>query len=204
MPRDRLLLRMVKRYAQMAQKEQSMYSELLPLESWALKQYAQQLHIARRIFRQPRRSPKLTWRSAWVVLTQADETLIKRIGDMGIKRHSNKEFQFDSWVNLRLEEQHKEELVHLAENVSHGQLINWLASMAFEGYSFSASWDEYSDAVQVSLVCKAPDDPNYGLGLSARHPDFDLAVLTLQYKHEQLCDHNWSSIPPTPKGTAWG
>lgn len=174
------------------------------LEQWALRDYRESVDAARRMYYDPKRKPKVMWASAWVVLASANEDLFRRLGDMTIKRHSNKEFTFDRWVNVRLEEQHKEELAHLADNVQPKDLIEWLGVMAFEGYSFSASWDEYSDAVQVSLVCKAPDDPNYGLGMSARHPDFDLAVLTLQYKHEQLCDSNWSAQPPSPKGTAWG
>lgn len=122
---------------------------------------------------------------------------------MAVKRHSGKDFKFDSWVNVRLSDDDKEALAALAENIDMMTLADWVASLAYQGYSFSLSWDEWSEAQQVSLVCKAPDDPNYGLGLSARHPDFDVALMTLRYKHEAICRAKWSENSPTPSNS-WG
>jgi len=123
---------------------------------------------------------------------------------MTINRVSNKDFTFDRWINLRLEEEHKSELTHLVESLDPEDLLRWLSGMCFQGYSFSAAWDDYSDAQQVSLVCKNADDPNFGLGLSARHPDFDVALFTLRYKSEEILRSNWGSAPPTPSASAWG
>lgn len=199
-----MFMRSVKQYTKAQDKMAQMQEDLLPHERWALHAYGESLVVVNRLFQTPKRSAKYLWRSAWVLLSSAENLLDKRLGDMATKKHSNSEFKFDQWVNIRLEENHKEELAHLCENIDFSSLSGWLSSMAYEGYSFSCSWDDYSDALQVSLVCKAPDDPNYGLGLSARHPDFDLAVLTLQFKHEQIADGNWAKLPPTPKGNSWG
>lgn len=122
---------------------------------------------------------------------------------MTIKKQTGKDFSFAGWVNVRLSEEDKGEIAHKAENINPEQLLDWIASMAYQGYSFSVSWDDWSDAQQVSLVCKATEDKNFGLGLSARHPEFDLAVLTLLYKHDDILRGDWSDAP-TPQANGWG
>jgi hypothetical protein len=173
------------------------------IEKWAVMDYIADLRMGRRLCVGPKMSAKRNWKQLATHLRLAGDCLNRRLGTMARNVKSGKDFQFEGWVNVRLEEEHKAEIAHLAQNTNPDGLIDWLAAMAFDGYSFSASWDDYSDALQVSLVCKDADDPNYGLGLSSRHPDFDMAVLSLQYKHEQILDGNWTEAPPTPRGSAW-
>ena len=123
---------------------------------------------------------------------------------MDIKRASSKDFQFKEWINVRLDDSHKAELEHLSKDMNVGGLYDWVASMVYQGYSFSVYWDDWSDSQQVSLVCKAVGDPNYGCGLSARHPDLDMAILSLHYKHNEILRGNWGDAPPTPAGNSWG
>lgn len=117
-----------------------------------------------------------------------------------------KDFEFIGWVNIRLEDVHKDEISFLAGQGETTVIdtLNCFARLAYDGYSLSVTWDDYSDSYQASIVCKAVDDANYGYGLSARHPDLDMALLTLRYKHENVCSGNWGSIAPSPKGQSWG
>jgi len=140
---------------------------------------------------------------AQTVIMVAEQLLIQRTGTMTTKRVSNKEFAFRTWVNVRLGEEDKDNLAGMTENINPGELMNWVASMVYAGYSFSTSWDEYSGAHQCSLVCKAADDVNFGFGMSARHPEFEIALLSLRYKHDVVCAGDWTTVGTARPNGVW-
>lgn len=170
-----------------------------PLERWAMRDLTGSMHKVRRSLCLGKQN--LQYAQSEILVSE--RLFTRRMGSMAIKRHSNKEFTFDRWVNVRLGDSDKENLQELAKSADIGALIDWVASMVYQGYSFSVSWDDWSDSQQLSFVCKAPDDPNYGLGLSARHPEFDMALLTLHYKHTEICAANWNENAP-PQAQGWG
>jgi hypothetical protein len=133
----------------------------------------------------------------------AEQIFYERTGTMTVKRVSNKEFAFKSWVNVKIGEDDKDILAELTENPNAREMLDWIANLVYSGYSFSVSWDEYSGAHQVSLVCKVADDPNFGFGMSARHPDFVFALITLRYKHEVICGGNWSTVGTSRPNGVW-
>jgi hypothetical protein len=190
---------------QKAQKMEDFEQRYNPIEQWAIRELVKALRIAHRALGKNSRGRQASNSYAAVTLLKAYQLFYERLGSMtNTKIVSGKDFKFERWINVRLEDEHKAALQALADEVSFEELMDWIASMAYQGYSFSCAWDDYSDAQQVSLVCKAADDPNFGCGLSARHPDFDLAVLTLRYKHLDMLGGVWNNAPPTPQGNAWG
>lgn len=106
------------------------------------------------------------------------------------------------WVNLRLTDEDKTTLlsdIPLLEDV-----VNSFGALVFAGYRLSVSWDSYSQAIQASLVCVDPESVNAGIGVSARHPDIDMAIITLWYKVQMMGDQPWSDfVSPTPASN-WG
>ena len=170
-----------------------------PLELWAISEFRKDLDIVYRILKRPVRGMKDANKNAWVVLLYAHTILNRRLGTMATKQKQDREFKFEGWVNIRLEDEHKAELEHLAQEIDIHKVLDFIASMVYGGYSFSLAWDDWSDSQQVTFVCKDPDDPNFGYGMSARHPDLDLALLTLQYKHSHIAGGNWHDVAPSPR-----
>jgi len=77
-----------------------------------------------------------------------------------------------------------------------------ITDLCTSGYRLSVSWDDYSSAIQAVLICTNEDDPNYALGMSARHPRADMCLATLVYKHEVLTEGRWEDhLSGGPTGT---
>lgn len=111
----------------------------------------------------------------------------------------NKErVQIVGWVNYRLTDEDKERLQE--EPLSIELVVNEYMAYAYRGYRLSVSFDDYSKAMQASLVCVNPDEADCGYGISSRHPDLDTALRSLLYKTYVIGDGNWStySSPPAP------
>jgi len=180
-----------------------MINDLLPLERYAVQEYRGSLQMAYRSLcsRVGTRRDRANY--SQTVIFVAEQLLAQRIGTMSTKRVSSKEFQFRSWVNVRLSEDDKDALADLVETFEPGGLLDWVAKVVYSGYSFSVSWDEYSGAHQVSLVCKVADDPNYGFGMSARHPEFVIALLSLRYKHDEVCHGDWNAAGTARPNGIW-
>lgn len=106
-----------------------------------------------------------------------------------------------AWANIHIDDEHKEEIA--AWEISPLEVLNVFSALVFDGYRLSVTYDEYSEALQVSLVCANPEDGNYECGLSARHPDIDVALRTLLYKHRLTADSGWRAFTSRPKGPNW-
>jgi hypothetical protein len=178
-------------------------SPTLPLERWALGEFKRSLHVAYRSCVSSGIAKKAKCEYAQNHISFGEELLFRRIGTMAIDRKSGKDFEFLGWVNIRLGEQDKAQLAAMSKTVVPVDLVDWIATMTFNGYSFSVSWDDYSDAQQVSIVCKNAQDTNFGYGLSARHPELLFAILSLRYKHTVIADFNWNEAP-SPTLDNWG
>jgi hypothetical protein len=94
-----------------------------------------------------------------------------------------------AWANIGLSEDDKKAIS--GTPVEDDYLSSYVGDLVLRGYRFSLTFDDYSQAVQATLVCADPDDPNFELGMSARHPDPKTAVQTLLYKHHELAEENW-------------
>lgn len=105
------------------------------------------------------------------------------------------------WVNYRLTEDDKEKLQ--AEVLEMSAVIDDFADLVFHGYRLSVSYDDYSKAMQASLVCGAADNPDNGLGLSARHPDLDSALRSLLYKANLLGYGKWHEFASPSPVDSW-
>lgn len=176
---------------------------LLPLERFAMREYRGALDLAKRSIcgRAGTRRERANY--AQNTLMIAEQLMYRRLGTMAVNRVSGKDFVFDSWVNVRLSEDDKARLAELSDGLDCEDLLNFVAERVYNGYSFSCSWDDYSGAHQASFVCKAKGDPNYGFGMSARHPDFMIALLSLQYKHQVVCHGEWTSVGTSRLNGVW-
>lgn len=106
------------------------------------------------------------------------------------------------WVNISLTEGDKREIGAL--KVTPEQLLAWIGSMVYQGYKFSASWDDRSQACQVAVIGASKDIPDYGFALSSRHPDADGALLSLWFKFTMLCQGGLAAqYSPAPSFDSW-
>jgi len=105
------------------------------------------------------------------------------------------------WVNYRLTENDKAALE--SEVLQMNVVLGDFAEMVYSGYRLSVSYDEYSKAMQASLVCGAVDNPDNGFGISARHPDLDTALRSLLYKSSKLGFRRWHEYADSPAPESW-
>jgi len=110
-------------------------------------------------------------------------------------------FKIAAWVNLRLSEDDKRAINEL--DLQWPDVFAWMGERVFAGYRFSFAFDEYSKACQLSVICRAEGDPNYGLAMSSRHPDPDLVFVSLYYKDVVMLQGDWASNRPTPEAGVW-
>lgn len=109
--------------------------------------------------------------------------------------------QITRWVNYRLSDDDKELLRR--EPLTMDQVMQEFATRVYGGYRLSVAYDDYSSAMQVSLVCVDKDSPDGGIGVSARHPDLDWALRSLLYKLMVVGDGKWSEFTDGPRGDSW-
>jgi hypothetical protein len=102
-----------------------------------------------------------------------------------------------TWVNISVNDAAKQEILRLAEDLLG--LLFTLAGLVGERFKVSVSYDEYSAAVQVALICADPDSPRAHYALSARHPDLVVSLATVVWKYFSIIDLDWAElVRPTP------
>lgn len=128
-------------------------------------------------------------------VTQMEERMAKN----GTKKSS---IAISRWVSFNLDDDDKRAIQQDTPTLS--DVVASFGSLCFSGYRLSISWDSYSSAVQASLVCTNEESPNAGIGVSARHPDIDMALITLMYKVQAMGDQPWETwCTPAPLNN-WG
>lgn len=128
----------------------------------------------------------------------ASEALFK---EFYMARDKNTSLAVRGWANVTLSDEDKATITN--EAIHHKELLAILADWVGDGYRLSVTWDEYSNALQATFVCANEEDPNYGYGLSARHPDLDMALQTLLYKCSMLKAVGWSDVADRPTRPSW-
>ena len=58
-------------------------------------------------------------------------------------------------------------------------------------YKFTVRYDNYGGGVQATLLCSDAKNPDHGLCLAGRAPDFYNAILMLLFKHKILFGGEW-------------
>jgi hypothetical protein len=106
------------------------------------------------------------------------------------------------WVNISLTEAHKDDIAQA--NVSVETMLQDIGALVMRGYRFSMTYDDYSEAIQATLVCANEEDGNFQHGLSARHPDPVMALTTLLYKHALTEETGWREFSKRAKRDSWG
>jgi hypothetical protein len=110
-------------------------------------------------------------------------------------------FKILAWINCRLDEADKEQISTL--QVEWPDIFAWMGERIYAGYRFSFAYDEYSKCCQLSIICRNEDDQNFGCAMSTRHPDPDVAFVSLYYKDVVKLANDWGSVSPTPTGPMW-
>ena len=77
-----------------------------------------------------------------------------------------------------------------AEETRKG-MVDDLIDLSASGYKVSFGWDYVSDCYYLSLLCEAPDHPNAGLLLGARHESLQRAAATLWTLHNEVYQGVW-------------
>lgn len=141
-------------------------------------------------------------RKAGHFLEIAHETLDNDWGTIMPRKNGNPDFQIEAWVNVSLSDLDKEHIIQVGPNWD--DLFGWIGRRIYEGYRLGLAWDDYSQAVQVSIICRNPDLPDYGLAMSARHPDVDRALQSLWYKDNVIGQEGWRPLlQEKPLARSW-
>lgn len=130
-----------------------------------------------------------------------EDNLREIAGDMAKNGKADQKFEFKGFVNLRLSEDDKGQILEAKRNLEI--MMQDCGALIYNGYKLSFNYDRYSGAQQVTLTCMAADDPNYGYAISARHPDLDVALATLLYKHYELANATWTSAADRTVDRNW-
>ena len=106
---------------------------------------------------------------------------------------------------------------HTMTKAEHGDFEKWSVTVDFDfvvgelerlidsQYKFSIKHDNYGGGVQSSLMCSDPKNPDFGLCLTGRAPDFYNAVLVILFKHKVLFAGEWFNFyNEAPAKSQWG
>lgn len=140
------------------------------------------------------------WRRATRFLADGQDYLDHKWGYAMATANDKPRFTLDRWVNVRLTEDDKAEIEALS--LTTEDILAYMGDRIYGGYRFSLAYDDFARGVQVSLMCQNSDDPNYGLGLSSRHPELDVALVSLLHKDKHILAGDWSSAP-APTAARW-
>jgi len=113
----------------------------------------------------------------------------------------NERIAVNRWLNLRLSDEDKAQIQD--EPLAIENVVTEFMSLVYLGYRLSVSYDEYSKAMQASLVCVDKDNPDAGHGVSARHPDLDWCLRSLLYKVQLVGVGHWADSADSPGADAW-
>jgi hypothetical protein len=155
---------------------------------------------ALRAFYTPHRHLTTNRGEAIRIFTHAEHFVI-RIQEDWLAMAKKDMVQITKWVNYRLSDDDKKMLAE--EPLTMEQVIQEFATRVYAGYRLSVAYDDYSAAMQASLVCVDKDSPDAGIGVSSRHPDLDWALRSLLYKLMVVGDGKWSEFVDGPRGDSW-
>lgn len=160
----------------------------------------QNMGYATRLLSAPHISGYEKCRAFGVFLSDLVARMVRIGGGLVAGQKDNRQDNFKGWLNINLKDADKAQIEGIAKDVKLTTLVAWMAGKIYEGYRFSVSWDSYSDSSQIAAYCWDEEHPDYGHALSSRHPDLDMALLSLWYKHETIAQGVWTQVanPPTP------
>lgn len=115
------------------------------------------------------------------------------------KKQETARFEFKGFVNIPLDESDK---ARISETANDYDVFGDLSTLTLTGYKVGLAYDTYSSAVQATLTCHAPDDPNFGYAISSRNPDPRLALVSVVFKHFEKCNGVWQGVD-RPAPTNW-
>lgn len=143
------------------------------------------------------------WGSAWCEVRFSRSLKIQIAIQENIHVSSSKarNMSVKGWANVTLGEEDKE-LIQ-SSDVSVETMLQDLGSLVFKGFRFSLTFDDYSNALQAALVCANPENPCYEYGLSARHPDPEIAIRSLLFKFAQTGNTPWSELTRERRVDNW-
>lgn len=126
---------------------------------------------------------------------------IERIGGTYMPRDEKAKFEFKGFVNIPLDDQAKDAIAN--SQMDDQALMGDLSSLLLTGYRIGMQWEDYSQAVQVTLTCRDEGSTNYGFAISSRHPDPRTALISVLYKHFEITEGDWSGIRQAPPAPRW-
>jgi len=114
---------------------------------------------------------------------------------MSVSKKSSGAGEKVSWVgfvNIDLTSAHKKQIKD-KNMLSFEAAMRAIAGLLDDGYKVGFAWDDYSQCYQVSLTGTRSDIPNAGYTMSSRHTDLMVAISSLMFKHDVLCERGqWS------------
>jgi len=136
-----------------------------------------------------------------VYFSRSQEYIDKYLRSAKVANNKKQSVAVLGWVNISLTEDDKSAI--LADDLSLETMLQDIGVLVYSGYRFSMSHDDYSGALQASLVCTNPEDGNFQYGISARNPDPFIAVKTLWYKHNMTLDTGYRAYITRAERPDW-
>lgn len=131
------------------------------------------------------------------------ERIVERHSTMA-KNGKEQKQEFRGWVNIPLNDQDKDAIKAASEADDVLEKV-WelFASLVYQGWKVSVSWDGYSSAYQVALFCWDVESKDHGFAFSSRHPDLTLALVTEAWKYTEIAEGEISSFSDRPTVDSW-
>lgn len=101
----------------------------------------------------------------------------------------------DGWkgfINLELSDAQKTDARRWMEDPA--RVWDNIFTLVFAGYKLTLSYDATRSAYNLSMTCKATDDPNNGYTLSGRGGSEIAAAVSFWYKHSEVCQGRWPLV----------
>lgn len=115
--------------------------------------------------------------------------------------------QRDDWngfVNIRLESQHKKAIKALAEASTDADWVAFILETVDDGYQLSIAPDGANDAIICTLTGKGDDCVNRGFSMSQRHSDPMVALAALRFAHEEIGQRDvWEKVQYDWRNVDW-
>lgn len=122
---------------------------------------------------------------------------------MTSKNGTNKA-EWEAFVNIRLETNHKKEIKDRVEKLALDDLLLWLFERVDDGYKITLSPDFDNGAVVATMTGATKDNRNAGLSMSQRHADPIVALVAMRYAHDVIASGGeWEQAQWDWKDVEW-
>lgn len=118
-----------------------------------------------------------------------------------VKKSTKNKFEWKGYANITIPQSEESKVVKfIADDKA---VYERYTVILRDGYKIAFQSHEEEESIKITATCYDPDDPNYGMALSAYAHDWYTALAVLLYKHFEVSDTVWTDYQ-APDKRAWG